>query len=244
MKYVIIEDDQNTVKIIANIISENFSEISFKGNASSISNGIQLIKNTNPDVIFLDVNLDDGEGFEILKSFPSPNFKIIFITSYSKYAIEAFKFSALDFVLKPFTPTEIINAIRKVIKENSNTNYLEKISTLYHNHISNNKKIILSNSENIHVVTIDDIIYAESDNSYTTVFTKNGEKILVSKSLKSFEEKLTPYLFFRIHQKFLINLKCIKRYHKKNDEIILLNNITLTVSKGKKESLIHFLKSL
>ncbi len=244
MKYVIIEDNQNTVTVIENIILENFSEMNFKGNTSSVKNSIQLIKSTNPDVIFLDVNLEDGEGFDVLRAFPTPHFKIIFITSYSKYAIEAFKFSALDFVLKPFTPYEIINAIHKVIKENSNTNYLEKISTLYHNHISNNKKIILSNLQNIHVVAIDDIIYAESDNSYTTVHTKNGEKIVVSKSLKSFEEKLSPYLFFRIHQKFLINLKHIQRYHKKNDEIILLNNITLSVSKGKKESFLHILKNL
>ena len=140
MTCVIIEDDKNTVAILKNIIYENFPEIESKGSASSITKGIVLIKDVKPDFIFLDVNLDDGEGFDILKSFPSPNFAIIFITSYSKYALEAFKFSAIDFVLKPFTPTEIKDAVHKVIKEKSNTSYIDKIATLYHNHISNNKK--------------------------------------------------------------------------------------------------------
>ncbi len=244
MNCSIIEDDKNTVKILEHIIQENYPNITVKGNASSILEGIQLIETSQPDFILLDVNLDDGEGFEILKSFPSPTFKIIFITSYSKYAIEAFKFSALDFVLKPFTPIEITNAIDKVIEEKNHTSYIEKITTLYHNHISKNKKIILSNSEDIHVVAIDDILYAESDNSYTTVFTKKDTKILISKSLKSFEEKLAPYLFFRIHQKYLVNLKYVTRYHKKNDGIVLLDNTRLPVSKGKKEHLLQFLKSL
>lgn len=244
MNCSIIEDDKNTVKILEHIIQENYPNITVKGSASSILEGIQLVETSQPDFILLDVNLDDGEGFEILKSFPSPNFKIIFITSYSKYAIEAFKFSALDFVLKPFTPIEIIDAIDKVIEEKNQTSYIEKIATLYHNHISENKKIILSNSEDIHVVAIDDILYAESDNSYTTVFTRKNTKILISKSLKSFEKKLAPYLFFRIHQKYLINLKYVTRYHKKNDSIVLLNNTSLPVSKGKKEHLLQFLKNL
>lgn len=244
MNCVIIEDDKNTATVIKTIVKDNFKNINVQGTASSIKKAVQLITEKLPDFIFLDVNLDDGEGFEILTSFPTPEFKIIFITSYSKYALEAFKFSALDFILKPFSPSEIVTAINKVITEKNNNDYLKKITTLYHNHISNNKKIILSNSDDIHITTIDDIVYATSDNSYTTIITKDNNRILVSKSLKSFEEKLTAHLFFRIHQRFLINLKYIKRYHKKSDEIVLQNDIALPVAKSKKEQLISFIKGL
>ncbi|TCI85069.1 LytR/AlgR family response regulator transcription factor [Tenacibaculum sp. M341] len=244
MKCIIIEDDYNTVIVLKTIVNDHFKNIRVTGHASSVKKGIELIQNENPDFIFLDVNLDDGEGFEVLNSFPNPTFKIIFITSFSKYAVEAFKFSALDFVLKPFSPSEIVSAVNKVISSQNSINYLEKLATLYHNHTSSDKKIILSNSDDIHITSIDSIIYAMSDNSYTTVFTTDNEKILVSKSLKSFEEKLTPHLFFRIHQKFLINLKYIKRYHKKSDEIVLQNNISLPVAKSKKEQLLSFIKSL
>lgn len=243
MKGVIIEDDIKTVTIIKDIIHQNDEKITIIGNASSVNDGIILIKSTHPDFIFLDINLDDGLGFDILKSFPAPTFKIIFITSYSKYAVEAFKFSALDYILKPFTATDITEAIKKVVKEKHSKNYIDKIATLYHNHISSNKKIVLSNAENIFIVSVEDIIYAESDNSYTTFYIKNSDAILVSKSLKSFENKLSQYLFFRIHQKYLINLKHLKKYYKKNDEAILLNNISLPVSRAKREHLLNVLKN-
>lgn len=244
MNCVLIEDDYNTQQIITQIIQENFPNISIQGSASSIKNGVQLIKETDPDFIFLDVNLDDGEGFQILQSFPTPSFKIIFITSYSKYAIEAFKFSALDFVLKPFIPSDIVKAVNKVIQNQQHHNHLDKISTLYHNHIYNSKKIVLSNADHIHVVAIEDILYAASDNSYTTFHLVSGEKILVSKSLKSFEEKLSPYLFFRIHQRYLINLKYLEKFQKKNDKVVLAKQFSLEVSKNKKEALLSFLKDL
>ncbi len=244
MNCIIIEDDKNTAAVLKTIVNDHFKNIKITGNASSIKDGVALLHKENPDFIFLDVNLDDGDGFEILQSFPNPNFKIIFITSYSTYAVEAFKFSALDFVLKPFSPTEIVNAIHKVIAAQNKANYLEKLTTLYHNHISSDKKIILSNSDDIHIIPIESIVYATSDNSYTTFFTNDNEKILVSKSLKSFEEKLTPHLFLRVHQKFLINLKYIKRYHKKSDEIVLQNTISLPVAKSKKEVLLNFIKTL
>ncbi|RBW60846.1 MULTISPECIES: LytR/AlgR family response regulator transcription factor [unclassified Tenacibaculum] len=238
----LIEDDKNTITMLKSIIEENFDAINVIGSASSINGAYELITNTNPTFIFLDVNLEDGDGFEILNKFNSPKFTVIFITSYSKYAVEAFKFSAIDFVLKPFSPSDIIKAVNKVIQE-EHKNYLEKITTLYHNHTSGQKKIILSNSDSIHVVSLEDILYAKSDNSYTTFFTIDKREILVSKSLKSFDDQLSSYFFFRIHQKYLINLQHIKKFNKRNDEIVLINDTSLPVSQGKKADLLHLLKS-
>ncbi len=240
----IIEDDSNTSKMLSSIVTEAFDAIKIVGEASSIKSGIDLINKTNPGFIFLDINLEDGKSFDILRNFPNPAFKIIFITSYSKYAIEAFKFSALDFVLKPFTPLEITKAIDKVVEQQNNEDYTKKLSAFFHNYTNTTspKKIILSNADSIHVVLIEDILYAKSDNSYTTFFVSDGREILVSKSLKSFDEKLSPHFFFRIHQKYLINLHQIKKYNKRNDEIVLSNNIALPVSQVKKPKLLQLLK--
>ena len=244
MNCLIIEDNRNTVSMLLDIIRNNFSSIKVLDTASSVKKGITLIKKNNPDFILLDVNLEDGEGFSILKQFPNPDFKIIFITSYSKYAIEAFKFSALDFILKPFTPTEICKAINKVIDSKISNDQKEKLNTFLHNYNSQNKKIVLSDIENLHVVPIENIIFASSENSYTIFTLKNKEEIVVSKSLKSFDEKLSSYAFIRIHQRYLINIQYAEKFHKKNEEILLSNGAILPVSKTKKELLIQALKKL
>ncbi|WP_299681863.1 LytTR family DNA-binding domain-containing protein [uncultured Tenacibaculum sp.] len=244
MNCIIIEDNKNTVDILQDIIKNNFPSIKVLGTATSIEKGISILNTYKPDFIFLDINLDDGEGFSILKEFPKADFKIIFITSYSKYAIQAFKFSALDFILKPFTPNEICQAIDKVIENKINNDQKEKLDTFLHNYNSQSKKIVLSDIDHLHVVPIEEIIYASSENSYTIFTLKNKEEIVVSKSLKSFDEKLAPYSFIRIHQRYLINIEYVEKFHKKNEEILLSNKTILPVSKGKKEQLIQALKKL
>ncbi|SNR15098.1 LytR/AlgR family response regulator transcription factor [Tenacibaculum jejuense] len=244
MNCIIIEDNKNTVDVLQDIIKNNFPSIKVLGTATSIEKGISILNTYKPDFIFLDINLDDGEGFSILKEFPNADFKIIFITSYSKYAIQAFKFSALDFILKPFTPNEICQAIDKVIENKINNDQKEKLDTFLHNYNSQSKKIVLSDIDHLHVVPIEEIIYASSENSYTIFTLKNKEEIVVSKSLKSFDEKLAPYSFIRIHQRYLINIEYVEKFHKKNEEILLSNKTILPVSKAKKEQLIRALKKL
>ncbi len=240
---VIIEDDANTVGMLASIITQEFDTIKVLGDASTVIDGIQLIRTTTPDFIFLDVNLDDGKSFEILTEFPNPTFKIIFITSYSKYAVDAFKFSALDFVLKPFSPDEIISAIKKVIEYQNAAHYTQKIHTFFHNYNSSQKKLVLSNADSINIVAIDTILYAKSDNSYTTFYTNDAREILVSKSLKHFEEQLSPYWFFRIHQQYLVNSRHIKKYDKRNDVVLLSNAVSLPVAQSKKAGLLNILSN-
>ena len=245
LSYIIIEDDQRTVQMISSIVHENLPDIIYKGNSSDIKNGVKLIKEMNPDFIFFDVNIDDGKSFEIIKQFPNPNFKIIFITSYSKYAVEAFKLSALDFVLKPFTATEIVMTVEKVIEEYDKENYTKVLDTFFHNYSSlDNKKLVLKNLDEIHVVNIDDIIFIKSDRNYSTFHLKNEKEILVSKTLKSFEQKLTSANFFRCHQSYLVNLNLMKSYDKKNDVLVFINNAELPVSHSKKAFLLNYLNKL
>ena len=239
--YLIIEDDMRTVTMLKNIVANNFSDCLFSGNAASINAGVDLIRKKDPDFIFLDVNLEDGKSFDILKQFPNPDFKVIFVTSFSKYAVEAFKFSALDFVLKPFDITDIKEAVKKVIAEQNSENYIKKIATFFHNYDSSQKKIVLSNADDIHIIDLNAIVYAASDNNYTTFFIDDGRKILVSKSLKHFELKLANSFFFRIHQKYLVNTQFIKQFSKRTEEVILTSETKLPVSQSKKVRLLQYL---
>lgn len=241
MKYAIIEDQEHTVTMISSIVADSFSDFVFCGTASTINKGISLLKKEKPDFVFLDVHLNDGESFQILQEFPSPNFKIIFVTSYSKFAVNAFNFSAIDFVLKPFTSNDITNAIEKVLANNKADLYQEKLAAFFHNYTSSQQKIVLSNADNIHIVPLENILFAKSDNNYTTFYINDGREILISKPLKHFEEKLSNSFFFRTHQKYLINLNQIVRYNKRHDTIILSNNNSIPVSQSKKASLLQFL---
>jgi len=243
--YVIIEDDTNTIDKLKNIVTNNFSNIIFLGYAPSIVTGIELIKTTEPDFIFLDVNLEDGESFDILKQFPNPEFKVIFVTSYSKYAVEAFKFSALDFILKPFEKNDIVEVVKKIIAEQDREDYMQKIETFFYNFNSTDKKkLVLKNLDKTHVVAIDDIIYIKSDNNYSTFFLKNNKEIVVSKTIKSFEEKLKGMKFLRSHQSYLVNLSLIQSFDKKNDTILVFDSVELPISQSKKPYLVDFLNQL
>jgi len=197
--YLIIEDDKRTVNMLKDIVSDNFADIKCLGQAASIKVASELLRSNEPDFVFLDVNLEDGESFAILKQFPNPDFKVIFITSYSKYAVDAFKYSALDFILKPFDTKDIVEVVKKTLDKQHKESYAKKIETFFHNYASQQKKIVLSNTDNIHVINVEDIIYAESDNNYTTFHVNDGRNILMSKSLKHFELKLSNLFFYRIH---------------------------------------------
>lgn len=243
--YLIIEDDKRTDDMLKEIMAEYFPEIKYLGNATSITSGIELINLKKPDFIFLDVNLDDGLSFDILKQFPNPNFKVIFITSYSKYAVEAFKFSALDFILKPFTTNDVLDAINKVTTLHDHEIYVEKLNTFFHNfNTTNSKKLVLKNLDEIHIVDTDDIIYLQSDNNYSTFFLKNNKQIVVSKTLKHYDEKLKGLNFFRAHQSYLVNLSFLRSYDKKNEVLLLSNDIKLPVSQSRKAILHDYLNNL
>jgi two-component system LytT family response regulator len=197
------------------------------------------LNSTHFDIILADVHLGDGIVFDVLKTLNNLNSKLIFTTSYSEYAIEAFKFSALSYLLKPYTEDELINEVSKTIEIINQENYHKQIEVFFHNLQSKEKtkRIVLKNHDLIHVVAIDDIYYAQADNNYTHFFCKEAHKILVSKSLKTFDEQLSTQNFFRCHHSYLINLNKIKALHKSADAVILKNNATVPVASSKKKLL-------
>ncbi len=248
MNIVIIDDEPFARQCIELIINENFTDINIVGQAGSVQKGVDVIKANKPDLVFLDVDLTDGSGFDILTKLKPITFKIIFITAYQKYALKAIKFSAFDYILKPISTDELIDAINRVDSDFGAENQKLKWNAFFNNisELNNEtKKIVLKTNESIHLIKITDIIRCEADNNYSTFFLQNGEKIVISKGLKEFEDMLSGFGFFRVHQSHLINLNYILRFDKKDGGyIVLTNKSSVPVSQRKRQKLLDFFEGL
>ena len=243
---VIVEDDASAVAMAREAIESHFPKVQIVGCATCVATARPLLAATNPDFVLLDINLEDGDAFTLLRQFESVPFKIVFVTAFDRYAVEAFKFSALDYVLKPYAPAELVAAIGKVIQELTQEDYQYQLQAFLHNYSTDAtvKKLVLKNVEAVHVIDVVDILYIQSDSNYSSFFLTNRQKIVVAKTLKIFEEKLRGGRFFRIHQRYLVNINHVRSFDKLNDTLLLSDAILLPVAQSKKKLLIHYLDQL
>ena len=240
----VIDDEPKARETIINILALCNLEIKIVGEADSVHSAFELIQLKAPDVVLLDINLPDGNGFDLLKKFEKINFKTIFITAHQEHAIQAFKFSAIDYILKPIRAAELFAAVEKVLESFNKEETVLKISTLLSN-LEKLKKIVLKTAESIHIVHVEQIIRCEADINYTTFFLEGGETLLVSKSLKEYDELLTNAGFFRTHQSHLVNLEHILRYNKKDGGYLYMDNKNVVpVSTRKKEELLRLFETM
>ncbi|MGB1269326.1 MAG: LytR/AlgR family response regulator transcription factor [Flavobacteriaceae bacterium] len=245
MRTLIIEDEELAVHVLQKEINENCPSLQVIGVAGTIKEGIAQIKTLQPDLLFLDIQLSDGLSFEILEAFPNPDFKVIFTTAYSHYAIKAIKCSAIDYLLKPIEASLLIEAVQKTIDLSIKEQQL-KLSTLISNQKTTvtRRKIALQSTEGISIYEIDAILKCSADGSYTKLTFTNGKKILFSKPLKEFEELLSENGFERIHHSHIINLNHITQFvNKDGGYVVLSDQSTLPVSQRKKKQLIEALKN-
>lgn len=235
---LVIEDNSKEQARVREVLEQHFSNITDVSYATNASEARELLLKSQPQLILADINLGDALVFDVLKEIPDLNSKIIFTTSHSQYAIEAFKFSAINYLLKPYAKEDLITELNKIIEQIHQENYHRQLEVLFHNmkDTSSARRIVLKNHDLIHVVEIDTILYAQADNNYTHFFCED-RKILVSKSLKTFDEQLAPYKFFRCHHSYLINLAKIKALHKSGDAVILSDDSSVPVASSKKKIL-------
>jgi len=216
MKVVIVDDELSAREQSSKLISEIFPEINICGQADCIESAYELILIKNPDLVLLDIDLPDGTAFDLLKKFPQITFSIIFITAFDQYALKAIKFSALDYLLKPYTSGEFADAIRKALYKKQQNEMQTQFTTLLQN-INNNRepaKIILRTSDSIYVISVADIIRIEADGTYSKFYFTNRSPVMVSKNLKEYETMLDSHGFFKTHQSHLINSRHVVCYHK------------------------------
>ncbi len=248
MKIIIIDDEDRARKSIADLIKLTNHNFELLGEGQDVKSGITAIKEHQPDLVLLDINMPDGTGFDLLKSFDNIDFKVIFITAYEEYAIQAFEFSAIDYILKPVDPAKLLDALNKAHTLVEQESISLKLNALFANietSATESKKLILKTAENIYIVNTSDIIRCESDSGYTNFFLVDGKKILVSRNLKDYEDMFNGFGFFRIHQSHLINLKYIDHYSKiEGGSVIMKDNSTIPVSRRKKDAFLKLLEMI
>ncbi len=245
---IVIDDEVKARETILNMLGTYCPELEVIGTAGSVKEGAKVLEELKPELVLLDIKMADGTGFDLLRKLEKVDFLVIFITAFEEFAIRAIKFSAIDYILKPLDPDELMNAVQKALTVISKENMSEKLDALYENldNINTNaKKIVLKTTESVHIVNLKDIVRCESEKNYTHFYTVEDEKITVSKTLKEFNELLIDYKFFRVHQSHLINLAHVKRYEKQNGGFLIMDdNSNVPVSFRKKEDLMKLFKSL
>ena len=225
IRTIIINSDIETNPMLLDIIKEYAPSIELVGIARSIDQGIQQIEEHKPDLIFLDLEIDNSSAFHILEYFKNPTFKIVFTSEDEKHALKAFKYGAIDFIIKPLLPQDILSSIDRVKRTQFNEAIYNRLDYLIRQtHIGQNYKITIPTSEGINVLSISDILRIDADRSYCFIYLTDGDRILVSKPLKEIERLLPSDIFFRIHSAYLINLNYVKRYAKEDGGNVILND--------------------
>lgn len=245
-KALIIDDEQRTRELIAKMIESFDLGIEAIARGENVKSGLEAIAEIQPDLVFLDIQMPDGTGFDLLKAVPDKNFEVIFITAHEEFAIKAIKFSALDYILKPVDPEELRAAVERALASLSEEVSEPQFEALQNNIQPNQKRrLVLKTQESVHVVDLDQIIRCEADRNYTSFFLKEGKKILVSRTLKDYETLLTGHNFLRIQQSHLINLNYVDRYDKGNGgAVVMKDGSEVPLSPAKRDIFFQILENL
>jgi two-component system LytT family response regulator len=246
IKALLVSGDREAVSVVTQIFSDFYPNLDFLCVAGSIQEGITRAAQAQPDILLLDTKLADGSGFEILKHLEPNAFKIIFLSGHIEFALRAFKYTAVDFLLKPTDPDELTDAINRACEQIRQEEKLH-FSVLAENirNLNKKEKIILKTFDHIHLVNQDEIIRVEADRNYSTFFIIDGRKIMVSKSIKDFEDQLNDKGFYRIHKSHIINISLVKYFDKaEGGFVVMVDGVSIPVASRKRELLLELFDTL
>lgn len=247
LRTLIIDDEPHMRQTLEKLLQRNCPNVKVVDQADSVASGLQSIRKHRPDLVLLDIKMDDGTGFDLLKLAEPIDFKVIFVTAYEHYAVEAFRYSALDYLLKPIIPANLTEAVTKA--EEIRIKDLEiQLSSLRHNMAAEDtskRKLVLKTMESIHIVAPDEILFCQSDGNYTLFILADGRNILVSRTLREYEELLKYAGFFRVHKSYLANLSKIIRLDKTEGGFLVMGNgEKIPVGASRKEELLELFEKL
>ena len=245
---VIVEDEKRSREALSGLLKLYCKDVSVIAEADGMRSGIEAIRTHKPDVVFLDIQMPDGSGVRLLESLNEIDFSIIFTTAFDQFAIKAIKFSAIDYLLKPIFPDDLIAAVKKA-KDRQEAHHTKKNVEVLLENIkrpeSESPNIVLATSDRINVVKVKDILRCESDNYYTLFCFTDGSTLLVSKTLKENEELLKDHNFIRPHKSHLVNVMYIKSFNKHDGGyIVMTDDSKVPVSRRKREKIVDIINNL
>lgn len=240
---VLVDDEDNSLEALEILLNRYCPDVVIKGKAQSVEEAIEVINEVKPELVFLDIALPDGQGFEVLDETKDSDFEVIFTTAYDQYALKAFEFSALDYLLKPINAEKLRQSVERYLEIRGTGTIGERISVLKESLKNLNDRIILSSMDGFEVYKIEDIVRCEANGSYTTFHIKGGRKVVTSKTLNNFERLLEDMPFARVHSKHLVNLNYIKKYISgRGGYIVFEDGSQVDVSERKKKDFISIMK--
>lgn len=242
IRCIVIDDESQHREFFRDMVAQHFPEATVVAEASNVIDGIQTVNQHSFDLLFLDVQMSPLTGFDVLKAVAKRDFEVVFTTSFDWYALEAIKFSALDYLLKPYSLEDLKQAFDRYKLKEHQLLQAQKIDNLLHNINPDNKRkrIGLSDKNGIAFYEIDDIIYCKSENVYTTFYFTNHEPVVTSKPIKDYEKEFLSYPFYRIHNSYLINLTKVKKYIRGDGgQVMLSDGSTVDVSRHKKDGFLE-----
>ncbi|MET7029689.1 LytR/AlgR family response regulator transcription factor [Sediminicola luteus] len=236
---LIIEDEANSREILRNYLAKYCKNVSVLGEAATIKEGLVLLNKNNPDMVFLDVEMPYGNAFDLLDQLPDRTFETIFVTAYNQYAMDALNHHAAYYLMKPIDIDELVKSVAYVAEVKERENALEdKILTPVINRVDG--KITLPQQDGFQVLNVSDILYCKADDNYTEIYLEN-QRLVVSKTLKYFEEALSDFAFARIHKSYLVNVNEVVKYKKgKGGSVVISNGKELLVSASRKQQLLSY----
>ena len=241
---VLIDDENQSRKTLQVLLRDYCPNVKIIGEADSVLAGYQLLQTETPDAVFLDVQMTDGTGFDLLNKISDPSFQVIFTTAFDDFAIKAFQYNAIDYLLKPIDIDDLLRSIKKIDLSNNGSETKTQLSNLLETNNSGEfKKIALSTSEGLHFLELKNIVRLQSEANYTTFHLMDGTRIVVSKTIKNFEKLLTDNDFFRTHKSHIINFKHVTKILREDGGYLLMtDNYKVPISRSKKDEFMKLVK--
>lgn len=251
IRTIIVDDEPSAINVLSLLLKKKCREdVEIIATSGSPQEGRALIEKLSPDLVFLDIEMPGMTGIDLLRSFTNPTFRVVFVTAYDAFAIEAFRLSAVDYLLKPVEADDVVKAVNKIRNDMSHNNNislrLEKLEKLLlHNSAPPETKIAIGMADKIVFVNIHDILYCEAQGSYTNLYLKDGKKMMASKSLGDFESQLSAHKFFRIHHHYLISLNHVKEFQRQDGGYVIMENKkNLEVSQRKRKDFLDAIQDI
>lgn len=245
IRTVIIEDEHKSLLTLQTLLERYCPEVAIIGTGNCVEEGIRVIEELKPELVFLDIAMPDGDAFDLLNRIVKVEFEIIFITAFNDFALKAFEFSALHYLLKPINYRELENSVKRYMKIRHVNNIQPRLEILNHSLKNHFDKISLPSNDGLMIVEIKDIVRLEAAGNYSSVFLASSENIIVTKTLNQFEDILTGLDFIRIHNTHLINLRYVRKYKRgQGGTVTMTNGVTLAVSRTRKNEFIEALRNL